>query len=78
MKFLSMLVIYAYTIERLTTTSIVIVAKQTFLNVGVLPHAKKLFPFTMQGQQAYAKFKAPIETGLQTKIGALVLLGMLA
>ncbi len=37
-----------------------------FFNVGVLPHAKKLFPFTMQGEQAYAKFKAPIETGLQT------------
>ena len=32
----------------------------------VLPHAKKLFPFTMQGEQAYANFKAPNETGLQT------------
>ncbi len=32
---------------------------------GVLPHAKKLFPFTMQGEQAYTKFKAPIETGLK-------------
>ncbi len=37
-----------------------------FFNVGVLLHAKKLFPFTMQGEQAYAKFKAPIESGLQT------------
>ncbi len=41
-----------------------------FYNVGVLPHAKKLFPFTMQGEQAYAKFKAPIETGLQTSMNA--------
>ena len=40
--------------------------KQTFFNVGVLPHGKKLFPLTMQGEQAYAKFKAPIETNLQT------------
>ncbi len=29
---------------------------------------KKLFLFTMQGEQAYAKIKAPIETGLQTNI----------
>ncbi len=27
---------------------------------------KKLFPLTMQGKQAYSKFEAPIETGLQT------------
>ena len=26
---------------------------QFFFNVGVLPHPKKLFHFTMQGEQAY-------------------------
>ncbi len=47
-----------------------------FFNVGVLPHAKKLFPFTMQGEQAYSKFKAPIETGLQTNYDFFFLLNM--
>ncbi len=43
-----------------------------FSNVGVLPHAKKVFPFTMQGKQAYAKFKVPIETGLQTILNHMI------
>ncbi len=32
----------------------------------VLLHTKKLSPFRLQGGQAWVKFKAPIETGVQT------------
>ncbi len=47
-----------------------------FFNFGVLLHTKNLFPFTMQGDQAYAKFKAPIETGLQTTCWIRITIGI--
>ena len=34
--------------------------------IGVLPHTKKLSPFSLQGWRALSKFKVHIETGGQT------------
>ncbi len=45
------------------TISIYIVAETCLV---ASQNTQRLSPFTMQGKQAYSKFKAPIETGLQT------------